>query len=172
MPHPCVKRSFLSPTFLSHTKRGWWMNLLRLSFFLPIWPKTDYPQLFLPVCRSVLASHGFFPYIRAMFKRVENMEICYIEAGVLEGRMLARAENLSARVDRLYEETAVRNPESDWTARMSACALTSRRVPHCRLSAIPDGWRSPASSASSITKPGDGEADGPTSASDARRKRR
>ena len=31
-------------------------------------------------------------------------------------------------------ETAVRNPESDWTARMSACALTSRRVP-CRLSA-------------------------------------
>lgn len=80
------------------------------------------------------------------------MEICYIEAGVLE-RMLARAENLSARVDRLYERTAVRNPESDWTARMSACALTSRRVP-CRLSAIPDGWRSPASSASSITSPG------------------
>ena len=33
-------------------------------------------------------------------------------------------------------ETAVRNPESDWTARMSACALTSRRVP-CRPSAIP-----------------------------------
>ena len=30
------------------------------------------------------------------------MEICYIEAGVLE-RMLARAENLSARVDRTYE---------------------------------------------------------------------
>ena len=49
-------------------------------------------------------------------------------------------------------ETAVRNPESDWTARMSACALTSRRVP-CRPSAIPDGWRSPASSASSITSP-------------------
>ena len=36
------------------------------------------------------------------FKRVENMEIRYIEAGVLE-RMLARAENLSAHVDRLYE---------------------------------------------------------------------
>jgi hypothetical protein len=36
------------------------------------------------------------------FKRVRNMEIRYIEAGVLE-RMLARAENLSARVDRLYE---------------------------------------------------------------------
>jgi hypothetical protein len=36
------------------------------------------------------------------FKRVENMEIRYIEVGVLE-RMLARAENLSARVDRLYE---------------------------------------------------------------------
>jgi hypothetical protein len=36
------------------------------------------------------------------FKQVENMEICYIEAGVLE-RMLARAENLSAHVDRLYE---------------------------------------------------------------------
>mgnify|MGYP001754504845 CR=1 FL=1 len=80
------------------------------------------------------------------------MEICYIEAGVLE-RMLARAENLSARVDSCMRETAVRNPESDWTARMSACALTSRRVP-CRLSAIPDGWRSPASSASSITSPG------------------
>lgn len=30
------------------------------------------------------------------------MEIRYIEAGVLE-RMLARAENLSAHVDRLYE---------------------------------------------------------------------
>ena len=26
-------------------------------------------------------------------------------------------------------ETAVRNSESDWTARMSACALTSRHVP-------------------------------------------
>ena len=77
------------------------------------------------------------------------MEICYIEAGVLE-RMLARAENLWTDCMR---ETAVRNPESDWTARMSACALTSRRVP-CRLSAIPDGWRSPASSASSITSPG------------------
>ena len=32
------------------------------------------------------------------FKQVEIMEICYIEAGVLE-RMLARAENLSAHVD-------------------------------------------------------------------------
>ncbi|MSL30633.1 hypothetical protein GKE84_25525 [Escherichia coli] len=42
---------------------------------------------------------------------------------------------------------------SDWTVRMSACALTSLPVP-CRLSAIPDGWRSPASSASSITSPG------------------
>ena len=80
------------------------------------------------------------------------MEICYIEAGVLE-RMLARAENLSARVADCMRETAVRNPESDWTARMSACALTSRHVP-CRHSAIPDGWRSPASSASSITSPG------------------
>ena len=30
-------------------------------------------------------------------------------------------------------------------------ALTSRRVP-CKPSAIPDGWHSPASSASSITK--------------------
>ena len=30
------------------------------------------------------------------------MEICYIEAGVLE-RMLARAENLAAHVDRVYE---------------------------------------------------------------------
>ena len=77
------------------------------------------------------------------------MEICYIEAGVLE-RMLARAENLSARVDRLYERNRCKEPESDWTARMSACALTSRHVP-CRHSAIPDGWRSPASSASSIT---------------------
>ena len=77
------------------------------------------------------------------------MEICYIEAGVLE-RMLARAENLSAQWTDCMRETAVRNPESDWTARMSACALTSRHLP-CRHSAIPDGWRSPASSASSIT---------------------
>ena len=30
-------------------------------------------------------------------------------------------------------ETAVRNPESDWTARMSACALTSRRLAFTRL---------------------------------------
>ena len=44
-----------------------------------------------------------------IFKRVENMEICYIEAGVLE-RMLARAENLSARVDRLYERNRCKEP--------------------------------------------------------------
>ena len=37
------------------------------------------------------------------------MEICYIEAGVLE-RMLARAENLSARVDRLYERNRCKEP--------------------------------------------------------------
>lgn len=43
------------------------------------------------------------------FKRVENMEIRYIEAGVLE-RMLARAENLSARVDRLYERNRCKEP--------------------------------------------------------------
>ena len=43
------------------------------------------------------------------FKRVENMEIRYIEAGVLE-RMLARAENLSAHVDRLYETNRCKEP--------------------------------------------------------------
>ena len=43
------------------------------------------------------------------FKRVENMEIRYIEAGVLE-RMLARAENLSAHVDRLYERNRCKEP--------------------------------------------------------------
>lgn len=43
------------------------------------------------------------------FKRVENMEIRYIEAGVLE-RMLARAENLSAHVDRLYERNRRKEP--------------------------------------------------------------
>ena len=37
------------------------------------------------------------------------MEICYIEAGVLE-RMLARAENLSARVYRLYERNPFKEP--------------------------------------------------------------
>ena len=80
------------------------------------------------------------------------MEICYIEAGVLE-RMLARAENLSAHVDRLYERNRRKEPRRvTGRPRMSACALTSRRVP-CRPSAIPDGWRSPASSASSITSP-------------------
>ena len=57
----------------------------------------------------VLASHGFFPYIRTDIKQVEIMEICYIEAGVLE-RMLARAENLSARVDRLYERNRCKEP--------------------------------------------------------------
>ena len=60
------------------------------------------------------------------FKRVENMEIRYIEAGVLERmlaraenlsahagvleRMLARAENLSAHVDRLYERNRCKEP--------------------------------------------------------------
>ena len=43
------------------------------------------------------------------FKRVENMEIRYIEAGVLE-RMLARAENLSAHVDRLYARNRCKEP--------------------------------------------------------------
>ena len=43
------------------------------------------------------------------FKQVEIMEICYIEAGVLE-RMLARAENLSAHVDRLYERNRCKEP--------------------------------------------------------------
>ena len=43
------------------------------------------------------------------FKRVENMEIRYIEAGVLE-RMLARAENLSAHVHRLYERNRCKEP--------------------------------------------------------------
>ena len=43
------------------------------------------------------------------FKRVENMEIRYIEAGVLE-RMLARAENLSVHVDRLYERNRCKEP--------------------------------------------------------------
>lgn len=57
----------------------------------------------------VLASHGFFLIFALIFKRVENMEICYIEAGVLE-RMLARAENLSARVDRLYERNRCKEP--------------------------------------------------------------
>jgi hypothetical protein len=37
------------------------------------------------------------------------MEICYIEADVLE-RMLARAENLSAHVDRLYERNRCKEP--------------------------------------------------------------
>ena len=37
------------------------------------------------------------------------MEICYIEAGVLE-RMLARAENRAARVDRLYERNRGKAP--------------------------------------------------------------
>ena len=37
------------------------------------------------------------------------MEICYIEAGVLE-RMLAPAETLSARVDRLYERNRCKEP--------------------------------------------------------------
>ena len=55
------------------------------------------------------------------------MEICYIEAGVLE-RMLARAENLSAHVADCMRETAVRNSENDWTIRMSAYSLTSHRI--------------------------------------------
>jgi hypothetical protein len=37
------------------------------------------------------------------------MEICYIEAGVLE-RMLARTEKLSGDVDRLYERNRCKEP--------------------------------------------------------------
>ena len=37
------------------------------------------------------------------------MEICYIEAGVLE-RMLARGQNLYARVYRLYERNRCKEP--------------------------------------------------------------
>ncbi|GAA6348075.1 hypothetical protein CE91St6_17860 [Phocaeicola dorei] len=43
------------------------------------------------------------------FKRVENMEICYIEAGVLE-RMLACVEKLSGDVDRQYERNRCKEP--------------------------------------------------------------
>ena len=43
------------------------------------------------------------------FKIGKKMEIYYIEAGVLE-RMLARAENLSAHVDRLYERNRRKEP--------------------------------------------------------------
>ena len=37
------------------------------------------------------------------------MEICYIEAGVLE-RMLACVESFSAHVDRLYERNRCKEP--------------------------------------------------------------
>ena len=37
------------------------------------------------------------------------MEICYIEAGVLE-RMLARTEKLSVHVDSLYERNRCKKP--------------------------------------------------------------
>lgn len=48
---------------------------------------------------------------------------------------------------------------SDWTVRMSACALTFLPVP-CRPFVIPDGWRSPRFSVNFITKSGRcGEAD-------------
>ena len=43
------------------------------------------------------------------FKRVENMEICYIEAGVLE-KMLDCVEKLSELVDRLYERNRCKEP--------------------------------------------------------------
>ena len=36
------------------------------------------------------------------------MEVYYIEAGIFE-EMLARADSLSAQVDRLYEKTGKRN---------------------------------------------------------------
>ena len=47
---------------------------------------------------------------------------------------------------------------SDWTVRMSACALTFLPVP-CRPFVIPDGWRSPRFSVNFITNPEDVEAD-------------
>ena len=55
------------------------------------------------------------------------MEVYYIEAGIFE-EMLARADSLSAQVDRLYEK----NREK-------------------KLSGIPDGWHSPKSNGKSTT---------------------
>lgn len=93
-------------------------DLLRLSFSFP-YDKTDYPWLFLPVCRSCLPLMVSSLIFALIFKRVENMEICYIEAGVLE-RMLARAENLSARVDRLYERNRCKEP-GEWLDGQDVC---------------------------------------------------
>ena len=82
------------------------------------------------------------------------MEVYYIEAGIFE-EMLARADSLSAQVDRLYEKNRenqcfVMWVTADRNLRMSACALTSLHVP-CRLSGIPDGWHSPKSNGKSTT---------------------
>lgn len=77
------------------------------------------------------------------------MEIYYIEAGIFD-RMLGCVESLSTRVDRLYEKNANKGLVSDWTVRMSACALTFLPVP-CRPFVIPDGWRSPRFSVNFIT---------------------
>ena len=71
-----------------------------------LWTQGGYLPMQEGACLPLMVSSLIFALI---FKRVENMEICYIEAGVLE-RMLARAENLSARVDRLYERNRCKEP--------------------------------------------------------------
>lgn len=154
MPHPCVKRSFFFHHNVPFTypKGVVDPDLLRLSFSFPY----DKNRLSMTIPASVpvvLASHVFFPLYS--LRHLNELKIWkYATSRPVSLRGCWRAPRTCPHVwTDCMRETAVRNPESDWTARMSACALTSRRVP-CRLSAIPDGWRSPASSASSITSPG------------------
>jgi hypothetical protein len=100
-------------------QRGSWKPTGYGVFFPRHMTKTDYPWLFLPVYRSRLPLMVSSLIFALTFKQVEIMEICYIEAGVLE-RMLARAENLSAHVDRLYERNRRKEP-GEWLDGQDVC---------------------------------------------------
>ena len=77
------------------------------------------------------------------------MEIYYIEAGIFD-RMLGCVESLSTPWTGCMRKMRIKGLVSDWTVRMSACALTFLPVP-CRPFVIPDGWRSPRFSVNFIT---------------------
>ena len=153
LPHPCVKRSFsFIATFPSHTKGGSESRPASAFFFLPIWQKStihDYS------CRC--AGRAYFSCFLPLYSLRHLNELKIWKYATLRPVSLRGCWHALRASPHMWtdcmRETAVRNPESDWTARMSACVLTSHRVP-CQPSAIPDGWRSPASSGSSIISSG------------------
>ena len=121
LPHPCVKRSFFFHRNIPFTyPKGGRENRPATEYFSrAIWQKPtihDYSCQ----CAGRACLSWFLPlYSHWHFNELKNMEICYIEADVLE-RMLARAENLSAHVDRLYERNRCKEP-GEWLDGQDVC---------------------------------------------------